>query len=161
MYTRKGDGMKTAVIFIGLQASGKTTFYNKYLNGLVHINLDTLHTRNAEAKVLTDCIEKGISFAVDNTDPTAEDRQRYISPAKAAGYHITGYYFSSAVSGCRERNAQREGKAKVPDAAIYSTIKKLERPTYGEGFDELFYVRIDSENNDFLISPWDTEEAGT
>jgi hypothetical protein len=30
----------------------------------------------------------------------------------------------------------------VPDVAVYATAKKLERPAYREGFDELFSVRI-------------------
>ena len=40
---------KKAIIFIGLQASGKSTFYRQRLaKDYVHINLDTLHTRNKE-----------------------------------------------------------------------------------------------------------------
>jgi hypothetical protein len=30
----------------------------------------------------------------------------------------------------------------VPDEAIYATAKKLERPSYSEGLDELFRVRL-------------------
>ena len=39
---------KYCVIFIGLQASGKTTFYRERFSDLPHVNLDTLHTRNKE-----------------------------------------------------------------------------------------------------------------
>jgi hypothetical protein len=34
----------------------------------------------------------------------------------------------------------------VPDVAVYATAKKLERPTYREGFDELFSVRINGDS---------------
>ena len=34
-----------------------------------------------------------------------------------------------------DRNAGREGKAKVPSVAIYATRKKLQPPSYAEDFD--------------------------
>ena len=41
-----------------------------------------------------------------------------------------------------ERNREREGRARVPDVAIYATRKKLAPPSYAEGFDMLYVVRI-------------------
>ena len=35
------------------------------------------------------------------------------------------------------RNSGREGKARVPNAAIFATSKKLVMPTIAEGFDEV------------------------
>jgi hypothetical protein len=46
------------------------------------------------------------------------------------------------VSGSLERNREREGRARVPDVAIYVTSKKLTPPSYTEGFDTLHVVRI-------------------
>jgi hypothetical protein len=43
---------------------------------------------------------------------------------------------------CLARNARREGKARVPDVAIYATAKRLVPPTRVEGFDELMCVRL-------------------
>ena len=59
----------------------------------------------------------------------------------------TGYYFEPDVSESRTRNKQREGKAQVPDKAIYITAHKLEPPTYAEGFDALYYVRIGKDSS--------------
>ena len=40
---------KQLIIFIGIQGSGKTSFYKRYFaDRYEHINLDTLHTRNKE-----------------------------------------------------------------------------------------------------------------
>ena len=40
---------KTIVIIMGLQGSGKSTFYNRYLaDRFVRVNLDTLKTRYQE-----------------------------------------------------------------------------------------------------------------
>ncbi len=89
---------------------------------------------------------------VDNTNPTREDREKYIHAARDHGYRVQGYYFQSSVSDCIARNQNREGKAKVPDQAVAATHRKLELPEYGEGFDELFYVRM--EDGSFTVDEW-------
>lgn len=91
------------------------TFYHEQFADYVHINLDTLHTRNKEKLLLQECAESGYSFVVDNTNPTKADREKYIRVAKDYGYCIHGYYFQSSVSECIERNRKREGKARIPD----------------------------------------------
>lgn len=40
----------------------------------IHINLDSLHTRNEERLRLEECIRDHLSFVVDNTNPTVDDR---------------------------------------------------------------------------------------
>lgn len=148
---------KTAIIFIGIQASGKSTFYHEQFAGYVHINLDTLHTRNKEKLLLQECVESGYSFVVDNTNPTKADREKYIRAAKDYGYRIHGYYFQSSVSECIERNRKREGKARIPDRAVAGTHRKLELPEYGEGFDKLFYVCL--KDGHFQTQEWIEREA--
>ena len=59
--------MKRAIIFIGIQASGKSTFYHNNFSEFVHVNLDTLCTRNKENKLLNECIANERSFVVDNS----------------------------------------------------------------------------------------------
>lgn len=101
---------------------------------------------------MEDCLEKGISFAVDNTNPTIEDRARYILRAKACGYRIDGYFFQSVIADCVKRNAARQGKARVPDKAIVSTSNRLELPSCAEGFDQLYFVKL--EQGEFIIEEW-------
>lgn len=143
---------KTAIILIGIPASGKSSFCIERLSAFKRINLDTLHTRNKEKLLLQDCFEKQESFVVDNTNPTAEDRKRYIKPAIERGYRIVGYYFKSVIRECVDRNEKRDGKAKVPSHVIANIQNKLEMPSYEEGFDELYYVSI--EGNEFSIDKW-------
>jgi predicted kinase len=142
------------VIFIGLQASGKSSFYqDKLLNSHIRLNLDMLKTRRREKILFDACLEAKQSFAIDNTNPTVSERQRYILPAKTKGFKITGYYFQSNIEECKQRNNQRHQKLKVPLVGILATAKKLELPTYQEGFDQLYYVKI-SNNNSFIIDKW-------
>ena len=135
---------KTVVILMGLQGSGKSTFYKLYLaDDFVRVNLDTLKTRHQEKLLIEECLTLQKSFAVDNTNPTRLDRERYIIPAKNAGYRVVGYFMESKIKDCMQRNALREGVARVPEKAIAATSNKLEIPSYDEGFDELYFVKND------------------
>ncbi len=40
-------------------------------------------------------------------------------------------------------NASRDPEARIPRVALYATRKKLEIPSYEEGFDTLYRVQID------------------
>lgn len=144
---------KQAIIFIGIQASGKSSYYHRNFCDYAHVNLDTLHTRNKENLMLQECIENQKSFVVDNTNPTVRDREKYIRLAKENDYLVYGYYFQSTITDCMERNRQREGKARVPDKAVAGTYNNLQIPEYGEGFDKLYYVSI--VDGEFVTEEWD------
>lgn len=134
------------IIFVGLPASGKSTFYQQcFFHTHLRINLDMLRTRRRESILLQACIQAGQPFVVDNTNITRERRAPYIALAKDAGFRVVGYYFSSKVADCIARNSLREGKSRVPDKAILRFSRELHLPTSEEGFDALYYVSIDPE----------------
>ena len=146
---------KTMAIMMGLQGSGKSTFYIKQLSkDYVHVNLDTLKTRHRERLLIDACFSEEKSFAVDNTNPTKEDRARYIALARANGYRVIGYFMGSKIKDCMARNALREGAARIPEKAIAATSNKLEIPSFDEGFDELYFVK--NEGSTMIIEPWRT-----
>lgn len=146
-----------AIIFIGIQASGKSTFYrNRFLHTHIRVNLDMLKTRNRERILLAACLEAKQPLVVDNTNLTREARAVYISQAKAAGFSVTGYYFKSALQAAIERNRQRSGKALIPEKGIIGAYRKLELPSSDEGFDQLFYVEI-AEDGQFIVKEWSDE----
>ena len=144
-----------AVIFIGIQGSGKSTFYReRFFDTHIRINLDMLRTRRREQILFDACLAAQQSFVIDNTNPLKTDRARYIAPARAAGFRLIAYYFQSAVREAIQRNNQRKLKAKIPPPAIAATLKKLQPPTLDEGFDEIFTVAIASDNS-FVVKPAD------
>ena len=146
-----------AVIFIGIQASGKSTFFReRFFHTHVRINLDMLNTRHREELLLKACLEGGQSFVIDNTNCTRMDRNRYIPLAKDAGFRIVGYYFNSSIGDCKRRNAQRPAEQVVPERGLLGTHGKLELPAKEEGFDELYYVRIGADNL-FVVEEWRNE----
>lgn len=142
-----------AVLLIGIQATGKSTFYKARLADThLRVNLDMLKTRHREARLLEVCYSTGLAFAVDNTNATRDERRRYIDPARQAGMSVVGYYFESAIDAALERNAKRVGPARVPDAGLRGTHARLELPERDEGFDELHYVRLTDDG--FAIQEW-------
>lgn len=146
------------IIFIGLQASGKSTFFQKNFaktHKLISKDLMPNHKNKAKRQLhlIEEALKIGDSVVIDNTNPTIEERQALIQLGKQYKATIIGYYFESFVSRCLELNQQREGKAKVPDVAIYATSRKLERPEINEGFGQLFYVKM-AEKNQFESLPW-------
>ena len=144
---------KTIVILMGLQGSGKSTFYSRHLaDDFVRVNLDTLKTRQQEKLLIEECMRNESNFAVDNTNPTRLDRERYIKPARESGYRVIGYFLESKIKDCMQRNALREVKARVPEKAIAATSNKLEIPSYDEGFDELYFVKNNGET--MTIEEW-------
>lgn len=146
-----------AVIFIGIQATGKTTFYvRRFLNTHVRISLDQLRTRHREARFLDACLQTQQRFVVDNTNPTKEDRKRYIEMAKDTGYEVVGYYFQSRVHVAIGRNDSRPEPEQIPPKGILGTYNKLELPSYAEGFDHLYYVSIADEGG-FCVERWKDE----
>jgi predicted kinase len=146
-----------AVIFIGIQGSGKSSFYRQhFFNTHIRINLDMLKTRHREKIFVRACLEAKQRFVVDNTNPTVEDRRRYITPAKEQGFQIIGYYFPPDLDGCKKRNLQRSKKQVIPVAGILATYKKLQLPSFKEGFDMLYTVKI-SLNYSFSIEEWKNE----
>ena len=103
------------------------------------------------------CIETGLRFVVDNTNPTRAERAVYIRSAKGAGFRVVGYYFRSHVGDCMRRNEGRPEAQRVPYKGLLGTAGRMELPMYEEGFDELHYVRID-EGGGFVVEPWRDED---
>lgn len=149
------------VIFIGLQAAGKSTFFRTHFASTHELVSKDCFRNNKnpsrrQSQLIEAALKDGRSLVVDNTNPTVEDRAAIIQLGRLYKAEIIGYYFKSQVKPSLERNQQREGKARVPDVAIYATMKKLVKPNYAEGFDKLFYVSI-AGNGDFKVRAWRKE----
>lgn len=135
------------VIFVGLQGAGKSTFYRvRFAETHDLVSKDRFpNNRNParrQRQLVTEALTAGRSVVLDNTNPTAAERAELIALARSLGARVVGYYFESRIADCLERNRRREGKARVPDAALYAARQRLCYPTPAEGFDRLYYVRL-------------------
>jgi predicted kinase len=148
------------VIFIGLQGSGKSTFYQTHFAAThAYVSKDLLRNnkRTRQLQLVEEALQSGRSVIVDNTNPAVEDRTELIHLGHQYDAEVIGYYFAMQVKKSLERNQQRTGKARVPNIAIFATAKKLLPPTYAEGFDKLFYVQT-GDDFTFRISDWQEGE---
>jgi predicted kinase len=117
------------------------------------------NARNRERKqrrLLEEALRAGRGVVLDNTNPEREDRASAIALATELGAVVIGLYFESRMAACMERNATREGAARVPDVALRSTVARLERPRFDEGFAELWFVRMNDDG--FVIEEWNEDE---
>lgn len=134
--------IKIAVLFVGMQGTGKTGFYHRYFSdAYTHIAMSDVRSRQCERQMVCDCISHGDSFVIDAQNLTRADRSRYFKRAAEAGYRLIAYYFPSTVEESlarvglsRDKNARRRQK---------KAEQRLEPPSYCEGFDELYTVTLD------------------
>ncbi len=142
-----------AIIFCGIQGSGKTTFYGARFSAThERINLDALKTRHREREALTACLAAGRPFVVDNTNPTVAERAVYVQPALAHGFRLVAYWIEALPREAIARNALREGRERIPVPGILGAYKRLEVPSLAEGFEAVFRVRSE-DGERFLVEP--------
>ena len=134
-------------MFVGLPASGKSTFYQQRFAATHTLISKDLLPKSAnksvrQARDLRAALGGGQSVVVDNTNPSVADRAEIIGVARQFGARVIGYYFAATARECVGRNRGREGPARVPPVAIFTAAKRLVVPTREEGFEELWRVGI-------------------
>ena len=139
------------IIFVGLQAAGKSTYYRSHLAAThVHVSKDLMKNARSrddrQQQLIGEALAAGKSVAVDNTSPTPASRAPLIELGRRHGARVVAYFFETAVKDAVARNRLREGTARVPDVAIFVTAKKIIVPTLEEGFDEVRIIPPFTEN---------------
>lgn len=130
-----------AVLFVGIQGSGKSTFYKeRYFDTHVRVSRDMLKTPARERALLSACLAAKLPFVLDNTNAQPTSRAEVIAAAKAAGFRVVGCYFASELRAALWRNSRRPQV--VPRLGVVATWKRLQPPTWSEGFNELKVVEI-------------------
>jgi hypothetical protein len=104
------------------------------------------------------CLAAKQPFVLDNTNAVASQRAEIIVPAHAAGFRVVACYFRCGVREALWRNRRRPAGAVVPVPGVIATFKKLQPPSWGEGFDEIRVVST-NEANQFVTEEW-TKERG-
>jgi predicted kinase len=158
---RKGDTVEV-LIFCGLQAAGKSTFFQTHFaetHLLISKDLMGKSSRRGQkqTKLLQMALQAQNAVVIDNTNPTRTDRVPLVEIAHTYQAKVAGYYFATPIKQAVERNQQRTGKARVPAVALYSTAARFIEPTYAEGFDTLYYVQI-AEGSTLESPTWVIEE---
>src|SRR5918997_4762954 len=116
------DGVLEIVNFVGLQASGKGTFFReRFAATHVHVNKDLFRNNKnpnrRQRQLVEAALKRGLPVVVDNTNPTPEDRVPLLELGRQYGAKVVGYHFDSDVRECIGRNEKRGDKVKVPQVA--------------------------------------------
>src|SRR5215470_11071615 len=120
-----------AVVLVGLPGSGKSTFFRQRF-AATHVHVSRDNFRNArnpsrrQAALIEEALMAGRDVVVDNTNLRISDRAAITEVARRHGAEVVAYFFEPDVAACRARNRGREGRARVPDVAIYAGAKRLE-----------------------------------
>ncbi|WP_220505764.1 ATP-binding protein [Microbispora sp. H10830] len=139
---------REVAVLVGLQASGKTTFYLQRLAAThAHVSKDNWpnarHRQRRQLRVIAETLEEGRNVAVDNTNPSPEEWGPLVVAAKEHGARVVAYWFPPDLTASLDRNARRPGRARVPEVGIHATVKRLRRPRPSDGFDAVHTVIFD------------------
>ena len=88
---------------------------------------------------------------MDNLNVSPGERAEAIDAARPFAARVVVFRFAESVAACRERNALRDGAARVPPVAIYAAARRYVEPAHEEGIDEIHVVRLGPEG--FLVDP--------
>ncbi|KPI89769.1 putative polynucleotide kinase 3'-phosphatase [Leptomonas seymouri] len=133
-------GQQELIILVGFPGCGKSSFYHRHLQpyGYCRVNRDTLQTRVKCIRAAEEYWALGRSVVVDNTNPTAADRQAYIDIVKkhtqkkaatALLCPVRIFYFTHTRGLASHMDAVRayvEGVPRVPPIAYNVFQSKLE-----------------------------------
>ena len=154
-----------AFVMCGIPGSGKSTWVIKHMAPVTDI---TISRDNIRFMLLQDDEEyfaheskvKNIFFSairsntfiskdfdsvfVDATHLTPKSRRQTMNHI-APDTHKIAVYFDVPIEVALERNARREGRARVPEDAIRNMYNSFRAPKISEGFDEIWRVNVKGE----------------
>ena len=150
--------MAVLYVMCGIPGSGKTTFVKQCdLQGAIHVSRDECRFKllndgdeyfSKEKEVFDNFISEidaninlGFDVFADATHCNVMSRRRLFQSIKSHPIEIRAIWFETPLNVCLERNAQREGLARVPDKALRDFYKRRQRPTFEEGFSTIYTVR--------------------
>jgi predicted kinase len=138
--------MAEAIVFVGLQGSGKTTYYHQHFAAShEHISRDVQKTSERELALFRDCLAGKRCFVLDDTNATRAARAVFVREAKAAGFMLRAYFFDTPVRTAIGRNNHRKDKKPIPVPAILRVGKGLQPPSVEEGFEEVQVITPEPE----------------
>uniref|UniRef100_A0A2K5R516 Polynucleotide kinase 3'-phosphatase n=1 Tax=Cebus imitator TaxID=2715852 RepID=A0A2K5R516_CEBIM len=134
------------VVAVGFPGAGKSSFLKEHLvsAGYVHVNRDTLGSWQRCVTACEMALKQGKRVAVDNTNPDAPSRARYVQCAQAMGVPCRCFLFTATLEQARHNNRFREmtdsSHAPVSDMVMYGYRKQFEAPTLAEGFSAILEI---------------------
>ena len=156
-FKKLSKSSKRVVIIVGSPASGKS-FYSHELEktGYLRINKDDMKSDAIMLKAYDTGLKEERNIVIDGTNPTKENRSKWITIARKASYEITIVWMNFPMYVVEFLNNYRIAKNKnqnshVPAVAMRVYYKKLEVPHQSE-CDTL--IEINKINTNEMLSFW-------
>ncbi|KZT29942.1 PNK3P-domain-containing protein, partial [Neolentinus lepideus HHB14362 ss-1] len=140
------------ILFVGYPSLGKSTYYRRHFQsaGYVHINQDTLGTRQKCVKAVEEALHAGESCVVDNTNRDQATRKVYVDVAKRKDAPLSRcFWFNGSMELAWHNNlyrafnmppsqAEKEPKRDLVPYLAYTSFRgAFEEPKADEGFEEV------------------------
>ena len=132
--------MRTFIIMMGIQSSGKSTFRELFLN-------DGYNTVN-EAVQVRSLFADGVDVIFDAVNGSRAERESCIEAARSSGYRVIGYYLDRDI-------CQISESLNIPIGEIEKALEQFDMPDLDEGYDELY--RVENDGEIMSICPWGEE----
>ncbi|CAO1359038.1 unnamed protein product [Diamesa serratosioi] len=136
------------IIMVGFPGSGKSYFSKEFLKkeGYEIINNDTLKSVQKCISVLETSLKDKKSCVIDNTNPDATSRKRFIDIAKKLDVSVRCFVMNSSYHHSKHNNMFREltdpTHSKIPDVIINTYKSKYQEPDKKEGFTDIVKVNF-------------------
>ncbi|XP_013364401.1 PREDICTED: bifunctional polynucleotide phosphatase/kinase [Chinchilla lanigera] len=147
------------VLAVGFPGAGKSTFLREHLvsAGYAHVNRDTLGSWQRCVSACKAALQQGRRVVIDNTNPDAASRARYIQCARDAGVPCRCFLFTATLEQARHpsrvsrpsrqappsrqfRELSGSSHAPVSDVVMFGYRKQFEAPALAEGFSEILKI---------------------
>ncbi|KAI0362797.1 PNK3P-domain-containing protein [Trametes cingulata] len=156
------------VLFVGYPALGKSSFFRTHFApaGYVHVNQDTLKTRDKCVKATEQALKDGQSVVVDNTNRDKATRQYYVNLAKKYKAPVRCVHFTGSLELAWHNNlyraynlppelaASEPKRDLVPYGAFTGFRADFEEPSVDEGFAEVRRVNFVFEGDEEARRRW-------
>ncbi|KAI8875662.1 PNK3P-domain-containing protein [Backusella circina FSU 941] len=151
------------IVCVGIPASGKSSYVKQHLisKGYVHVNQDTLRTKEKCVAVCKQALKESKSVVIDNTNPEKTTRAVYIKLARDANVPIRCFYFGDNDGLAQHNNfyraiyKQADEKRELIGGIVFRLFKsKFQAPTKDEGFDEIEKIDFSFDGSEDDYKAW-------
>ncbi|MBK9582824.1 MAG: hypothetical protein IPO48_13220 [Saprospiraceae bacterium] len=87
--------MPELIVLVGVRGSKSTFYESKFIKTHERISLDLISGRKREDKLLDKYTNEKLNIVIDNTNPSAIDRMKYIRIGKHNNYKVICYFLDS------------------------------------------------------------------